>query len=162
VDLLTGEPAPVIAPKTSSFSEVLAERIADSRSLVRKPFSLASSAFRKVMSKLPTPKFKPKPAEQIGSLIYCMECGGEMKPAAMPYYPFKILLPFLALALILFGLSFRFPLLSITGVLSLACFFIYLRMRVELWQCGECGEHMERKTKKQKTGAAQGTETSST
>ncbi len=157
VDLATGEPAPLRAIRKKSGEEVLRERIRNSGNLVKRPLAFLNKTAAKILAKFPAPKLEPKESEQVNALIYCMSCGGEMKPAAVPYYAGWMIYPFLALAAILFGLSFIFRALIIPGILSVAAFVVYLRLREELWLCGECGSYHKRRKKKPKP-AGQGTE----
>jgi len=159
VDLATGEPVALPAIRQKSGEDLLREKLRDSRNLIQKPLVFFSKTLNKIRAKIPAPKLKAKETDQITALIYCMKCGGEMKPATVPFYPARILYPFLGLSVALFGLGFLFTGLILPGILSLACFVIYFRLREELWLCGECGSyHKKKKKKKQKLSPAQGTE----
>ena len=76
-----------------------------------------------------------------------------MKPAVQPYYPSKFIFPFLGLAVILFVLSFHWHLLVITGVMSVAGFFGFRSLRVDIWRCDDC-RHERAREKPQKTAKA--------
>jgi len=150
VDLATGEPVALKVIKSKSADQVLREKIANSLALPQKLLKFLSAGLDKALARISSPKLQAKASDELENLVYCMECGGEMKPEIVPYYPRKILYPFLGLSFILFALAFLFPLLIITGVLSLASFIVYYRLRQELWLCTECGHYHLIKRKKKR------------
>ena len=148
VDLLTGEKMKVVSIKSKPTGELIVLRFKGIITFLKKRFSIISDSFGRVLKKFSLRRIKTRETEQIDALIYCMECGGEMKPVDIPYYPRRVFYPFLGISLILFGFSFVFPVLVITGGLSLASFFVYLRLRVMFWECKDCGSRIKRKSKK--------------
>ena len=142
VDLLTGEPAKTQIPVKPKIPKAGAGILAG----VGKVQSKITGMVQKKLVKKPV---EATAQQQIPEMTYCMQCGGVMTPAVQPYYPAKYIFPFLGLALVLFVLSFHWHLLAITGVMSVAGFFIFRSLRVELWRCQGCKhEHAREKPKK--------------
>jgi hypothetical protein len=150
VDLLTGEPVAVSLPAPSIGSGAAAKALS---SLAPKILNRASSAFekgqKKVISLIPKRFTEEKPtaptaAAQVNELIYCLQCGGEMKPATVRYFPGKTIYPFLGLAVVLIGLSFLWWGLLFTAALSIAGFFVFRSLKVNLWKCGDCSYELKR------------------
>lgn len=160
VDLLTGEPVKIVRVKKKPVNEVMVERFKDMFSVLRKPFSSMRSFLERVLKRIKLPGFGRMESEQRKALIYCMECGGEMRMISVPYYSRKVVYPFLGLSLVLFGLGFIFRLLFISSFLSLIVFVVYFRLRDEFYRCSDCGAYLRRKRRK-KEESGQGIETRS-
>ena len=128
VDLSTGEKAQLPTIKTrTGFS-----------------FNFPVLEFSQIFLKIPQILEKlysfPEKSREKEKVFYCLECGGELELKKQELYPKKFSYPFLALAVILFGLSWLVPALLITGILSLAGFFLYHSvLKKSFWQCPECG-----------------------
>ena len=154
VDLLTGEPAAVSLPLQSGGSAGAAKVLTD---MAPKILSRVSGAFsklqKKVVSLIPKRFTEAKPAAadaaaQVNELIYCLQCGGQMQPATVSYFPEKIIYPFLGLAVVLIGLSFLWWGLLFTAALSIAGFFVFRSLKVNLWKCGDCSYQFKREKPK--------------
>jgi len=155
VDLLTGEPVKAAAAAPSKPTKPaldlkkfrglgLAALSGISRGLGRVQDKFSALVQKKVVRK----KLEPTEQAQVSELVYCLKCGGEMKPAFARYYQSKALYPLLALALVLFGLSFLWRGLLITSALSLTGFFFYRALKVNLWRCTDCKHEMKRQKRK--------------
>jgi len=149
VDLLTGEPVAVAA-------QVMIKKPAfDSRKLTTLPLKLlrglvglGSRINAKTVGAIQK-RFIKKPLQasrqaQISEMTYCMQCGGHMEPLTQPYYPGKTLYLFLILALLLFGLGFKWHGLFATAGLSVGAFFVYRSIRINIWKCGTCKHEVDR------------------
>jgi hypothetical protein len=154
VDLLTGEPAKVQAPQKPAKPAFEMKNLKAKMPKVGAGILAGAGKIPGKITGLIQKKLIKKPLaatqqQQAAEMTYCMQCGGVMKPAIQPYYPSQFIYPFLGLAVILFVLSFHWRLLAITGVMSVAGFFVFRSLRVDLWRCQDCRhEHAREKPKK--------------
>ena len=154
IDLLTGEPIsiPTQSPKYSSELNQL-----DIDFILKKISGVVSWSQERIQKnpwaqKLKT-RFRLSPAvskssAQVEELIYCLNCGGEMKPSVLSYFPLKSLYPLLGVAVILLVLSFFFWALIFPALLSMAGFFFYRALKLDLWVCSECKSQIKRQKPK--------------
>ena len=154
VDLFTGEPISVIeqVPKPASQSIQIELDL-----LLKKIIAICSGAWQsfqkipiiqKLKARFGISPIVSKPSQQVEELIYCLKCGGEMKPQVRPYFPLKNLYPLLGLGIVLLILSFFFWALVFPSLLSIAGFFFYRSLKLDLWVCSECKSQIERKKPK--------------
>ena len=163
VDLLTGEPAAVSLPSQSGGSAAAAKVLAG---MAPKILSRVSGTLIKLQKKaagLIPKRFTearpaaPDAAAQVNELIYCLQCGSQMQPATVRYFPGKTIYPFLGLAVVLIGLSFLWWGLLITAGLSVAGFFVFRSLKVNLWKCGDCSYQFKREKPKLSKSAEKST-----
>jgi hypothetical protein len=151
VDLLTGEP--VKTPAASSPAKPAFELKNLYAPLLAVPGKISGSAGRAseaVRKKLSRKRTRVSVQARTAETNYCRQCGGVMKPVTLRLYPGKYLYPLLALAAILFGLSFLWRLLLITAGLSAAGFFAFRSLKTSLWKCPDCGHEIKRDKPKPK------------
>lgn len=150
VDLLTGETVKVSLASQSGGSAAAVKVLAAMAPKILNKASDALGGVQKKAAGLIPKRFTeaspaaPVSAAQVSELIYCLQCGGEMKPATLRYFPGKIIYPFLGLAAVLIGLGFLWWGLFFTAALSVAGFFIFRSLKVNLWKCGECNYEQKR------------------
>jgi len=148
VDLLTGERVQKVAAAAPGKSSSLLKGIVSSLTLsgrnfnpLKKVLAAASSMVQKIILRGTA---EAPLREQAAEMTYCLQCGGVMKPATVPFYSLKTVLPFLALAALLFGLSFLWSHLAITATISVAGFFLFWSLRMNVWRCQECKHEIKR------------------
>jgi len=150
VDLLTGEPVVVNLPAQAGGSSAAAKVLAGlAPKILNRASGILSRVQKKVVSLVPKRFTEARPAApdaaaQVNELIYCLQCGGQMQPGTVRYFPGKTIYPFLGLAAVLIGLSFLWPFLLITAALSVAGFFVFRSLKVNLWKCGDCSYQFKR------------------
>jgi hypothetical protein len=159
VDLLTGEKVAVAAavqPGAASRLEKILNNAAPR--FLSRASNLLDKVRKQALRLVPKRFTQPRTAasdsaEQVAELTYCLDCGGVMKPATVRYFPGKIVYPFLALAVVLIGLGLKWHGLFATAGLSVAGFFVFRSLKLELWKCGDCSNEVKRE-KSKKAGAA--------
>jgi len=150
IDLLTGEQVSIPAQSQKPGSELnqleidfILKKISEGVSLTRERIQ-KSPLTQKLKTRFRLTAVASKPSAQVEGLIYCLNCGGEMKPSILSYFPLKTLYPLLGLAVILLVLSFFFWALIFPSLLSIAGFFFYRALKLDLWVCSECKNQIKR------------------
>ena len=138
VDLQTGEPVALSAPKASTSLSL------DLAGIFQKPLAWLARLQEAI---LPAPAEKAEKSSFEKQIVYCMECGGKMERRAELIYPAKFIYPLLGLGIILLVLGFFIPLLFISAGLSILSFIFYFTYRVRFWRCTECGAEKSFKPK---------------